>query len=177
MRRITIVFMTTVAAVVLLFSYRTSLHSGHTTAGTVATAAGIVGGDPATPSQSVAPSPRASPSTGASTPSPAIESPSPSPAAVPQHLTVNGDAVDTQWGPVQVQVTLSGSKITAVRVLRQPDGNQRDFEINSYAIPQLKSETLRAQSANIDSVSGASVTSDGYIQSLQSALDLAAGRR
>jgi hypothetical protein len=87
--------------------------------------------------------------------------------------TVTGGAVDTRWGPVQVKVTLNGSKITAIDVVQQPDGNPRDQEINSQAIPILTQEALAAQSANIDAVSGASYTSEGYIGSLQSALDAA----
>ena len=87
--------------------------------------------------------------------------------------TVDGDAVQTQWGPVQVSVTVAGGKVTEVTVLQQPDGNGRDQQINSYALPILRQEALSAQSANIDMVSGATVTSQGYVSSLQSALDKA----
>jgi uncharacterized protein with FMN-binding domain len=90
-----------------------------------------------------------------------------------QPTTVTGDAVDTRWGPVQVQAVLSGGKITKVTVLQAPHDNQRDQEINSFALPQLTQEALSAQSAHIDMVSGATYTSYGYIQSLQSALDKA----
>jgi uncharacterized protein with FMN-binding domain len=85
--------------------------------------------------------------------------------------TFQGSTIDTRWGPVQVQVTLTGGKITKVTALQLPDGNQRDREINDFAVPQLTQETLSAQSAQIDAVSGATYTSEGYIQSLQSALD------
>jgi uncharacterized protein with FMN-binding domain len=87
--------------------------------------------------------------------------------------TVQGSTIDTRWGPVQVQVTLTDGKITKVTALQLPDGNQRDREINDFAVPQLTQETLSAQSARIDAVSGATYTSDGYIRSLQSALDKA----
>jgi uncharacterized protein with FMN-binding domain len=87
--------------------------------------------------------------------------------------TVNGSVAQTRWGPVQVRITISNGKITNVDVLQYPNGNGRDQEINSYALPTLNQETLSAQSANIDMVSGATVTSDGYVQSLQSALDQA----
>ena len=63
--------------------------------------------------------------------------------------------------------------ITDVSVLQYPNGNGRDAEINSYALPTLVQETLDQQGANIDMVSGATVTSTGYVQSLQSALDQA----
>jgi uncharacterized protein with FMN-binding domain len=87
--------------------------------------------------------------------------------------TVQGSTIDTQWGPVQLQVTLTDGKITKVTALQLPDGNQRDREINDFAVPQLTQEALSAQSARIDAVSGATYTSDGYIRSLQSALDKA----
>jgi uncharacterized protein with FMN-binding domain len=87
--------------------------------------------------------------------------------------TVTGSVAQTRWGPVQVQLTVAGGKITEVSVLQYPNGNGKDQEINSYALPILTSETVDAQSADIDMVSGATVTSDGYLQSLQSALDQA----
>jgi uncharacterized protein with FMN-binding domain len=86
---------------------------------------------------------------------------------------VTGDVAQTRWGPVQVQITVAGGKITAVSVVQYPNNNPRDQEINSYALPVLVQETTSAQSANIDMVSGATVTSEGYLQSLQSALDKA----
>jgi uncharacterized protein with FMN-binding domain len=84
-----------------------------------------------------------------------------------------GQAVDTRYGPVQVRIDVSGGKISKIDVLQYPDGLQRDQDINSYALPVLNQEALSAQSAQIDSVSGATYTSDGYTQSLQSALDQA----
>jgi uncharacterized protein with FMN-binding domain len=94
-------------------------------------------------------------------------------AAAPTSTTVNGAAEDTPYGPVQVQITLSGGRITQADAIVYPQGTGRDQQINSRAIPQLNSETLQAQSAQINSVSGASYTSDAYIRSLQSALDSA----
>lgn len=85
--------------------------------------------------------------------------------------TVTGDKVDTQWGPVQVQITVTGGKITSAQAVVYPQGNSRDQEINSYAVPALNAEALAASSASIDTVSGATYTSQGYIASLQSALD------
>jgi uncharacterized protein with FMN-binding domain len=87
--------------------------------------------------------------------------------------TVTGAVAQTRWGPVQVQLALSGGSITGVTVLQYPDGNGKDREINADALPVLTQETLDAKSADIDMVSGATVTSEGYIQSLQSALDQA----
>lgn len=91
--------------------------------------------------------------------------------AAPSAGTVTGPVAQTRWGPVQVQVTVSGGKLTDVSVLQSPNGNPRDQQINAYALPILVQETLDAQSADIDMVSGATVTSDGYRQSLQGALD------
>ncbi|WP_371597200.1 FMN-binding protein [Streptomyces sp. NBC_00564] len=89
--------------------------------------------------------------------------------------TLTGTAVQTRYGPVQVRVTLKSGKITDVTAVTYPQDNPRDQQINSYAIPQLKREAITAQSANVDTVSGATYTSDGYRQSLQSALDSAGG--
>ena len=74
---------------------------------------------------------------------------------------------------MQVTITVTGGKITDVAVPVYPTGNGKDQEINAYALPVLRQETLASQSANIDTVSGATVTSDGYLQSLQAALDAA----
>jgi uncharacterized protein with FMN-binding domain len=87
--------------------------------------------------------------------------------------TVTGDTVQTRWGPVQVRVTIKSGKLTDVTAVQYPQDNPRDQEINSYALPQLRREALAAQSADIDMVSGATYTSTGYQQSLQSALDSA----
>jgi len=87
--------------------------------------------------------------------------------------TVTGAAWPTIYGPVQVRITVTGGKVTAVTVLEYPDGTPRDYQINSYAIPRLNAETLAAGSAHIDAVSGATYTSQGYIGSLQNALDKA----
>ncbi|OJY47724.1 FMN-binding protein [Pseudonocardia sp. 73-21] len=151
MRRIVLLFLATLATVVLLFGYRTSTSS--TMPSTVAVAAPAAAAAPSTGTPSAG-----TPSTG-------------TPAA--GTTTVTGTTASTRWGPVQVQLTVAGKKITAVDVVQYPNGNGRDQEINSYAIPTLVQETLSAQSANIDMVSGATVTSDGYLTSLQSALDQA----
>ena len=84
--------------------------------------------------------------------------------------TVDGPVVDTRYGPVQVEVTLDGSTITAVTALQLPGGDRRSEQINNRAEPALQSEALQAQSANIDGVSGATYTSEAYAQSLQAAL-------
>lgn len=84
-----------------------------------------------------------------------------------------GTAVETRYGIVQVAVTTTGRKISNVAFVQLTAFDDRSQEINSAAGPILLQETLTAQNANIDSVSGASYTSEGYVQSLQSALDQA----
>ena len=85
-----------------------------------------------------------------------------------------GSAVQTPFGTVQVQVTMQNGTITDVQALQLPTGRGHTQQVSSYAGPQLRSEVLQAQSANVNTISGATYTSDGYIQSLQSALDQAA---
>ncbi|MBO2459947.1 FMN-binding protein [Actinomadura violacea] len=87
--------------------------------------------------------------------------------------TFKGDVIDTKYGPVQVEITATGGRLTAVRVLQTPSENGRDREIAGFSVPQLTKEALAAGNAHIDSVSGATYTSEGYIRSLQSALDAA----
>lgn len=162
MRRILLAVMSTVAAVVLLFGYRTSTPNpvdarpNSVVAGSADPGSAGGGGTATTPA---APPRSSSPSSTAGT------------ASTPK--TVSGQAVQTRWGPVQVQITVSANKVTAVNVLQVPAGNSRDVQINRYAVPVLMQETLQAQDAGIDAVSGATVTSEGYIASLQSALDRA----
>jgi uncharacterized protein with FMN-binding domain len=85
--------------------------------------------------------------------------------------TVDGPVVPNEYGNVQVRVTLNGSKIVDVEALQLPSHKRRSQQISDYAGPQLRTEVLQAQSANIDLVSGASYTSDSYAQSVQGALD------
>jgi uncharacterized protein with FMN-binding domain len=82
-----------------------------------------------------------------------------------------GQVANTVYGPVQVQLIVRNNEIIKVAILQQPTNTIHDIQIGQFAFPELISETLKAQSAKIDAVSGASYTSAGYIQSLQSALD------
>ena len=87
--------------------------------------------------------------------------------------TITGAVETTMYGPMQVKVTLEGQKITNVAVVQETNDGQESQQIDSFSIPKLTAETLAAQSARIDTVSGATQTSTGYIGSLQSALDMA----
>ena len=98
----------------------------------------------------------------------------PSAAAAPLPAgarAIDGNVTDTVYGPVQVQVVVQDQKITKVNILEQPSSTVHDLQLGQMAFPKLISETLTAQSAHVDSVSGATYTSAGYIKSLQSALD------
>jgi uncharacterized protein with FMN-binding domain len=97
-----------------------------------------------------------------------------SPAAQPTTpRTITGAVDNTQYGPMQVAITVSGKTITKVTVVQETNAGGPSSSIDAMAIPKLTSEALAAQSARIDAVSGASYTSAGYIQSLQSAIDQA----
>lgn len=87
--------------------------------------------------------------------------------------TYTGTAVSTRYGTVQVQVTISGGTFGDVTALHLTDEDGRSVQISARAAPVLAQEAVAAQSASIDTVSGATYTSDGYLQSLQSALDQA----
>jgi uncharacterized protein with FMN-binding domain len=85
--------------------------------------------------------------------------------------TITGHVANTVYGPVQIELVVKNSKIVKVAVLQQPTNTIHDIQIGQFAFPNLIRETLTAQSAKIDAVSGASYTSAGYIASLQSAVD------
>jgi uncharacterized protein with FMN-binding domain len=85
--------------------------------------------------------------------------------------TITGHVANTVYGPVQIELVVKNSKIVKVAVLKQPTNTIHDIQIGQFAFPNLIKETLTAQSAKIDAVSGASYTSAGYIASLQSAVD------
>jgi uncharacterized protein with FMN-binding domain len=159
MRRIVTWAMSTLTVLVLLFSYHTSRSS------VVATAEPR----PVTRSTSQAAASGATAAPSSSTPSPTSTAPASSSAAG----TYTGDAVDTRFGPVQVQITVASGRITAVDVLQVPMSDRHDQMINSQAVPVYNDETVQAQSASIDVVSGATYTWEGYTQSLQSAIDAA----
>lgn len=166
MRRITFWLLTTITIVVLLFSYHTS--TGETTTPGVAL-------------ERSAPAPTSSAgAASASGPDPQIgsdetdsQTTTDSTGSSLSDGTFTGSAVDTRWGPVQVQIVVADGTITDVTVPVYPVNNHRDVEINQQALPILIEETTSAQSAQIDMVSGATVTSQGYIQSLQEAIDQA----
>jgi uncharacterized protein with FMN-binding domain len=164
LRRVILAICATAAALALLLSFKTHTQSGigSSPAAALGTPAPGTGGTAATtaPSASAA---KAKSGTSKSTSAASTGSST--------TKTVTGAAWPTIYGPVQVQVTVKDGKVTAVTATEYPEETPRDYQINSYAIPQLNSEAVAAGSANIDSVSGATYTSQGYVGSLQNALD------
>jgi uncharacterized protein with FMN-binding domain len=152
-RRVILAVASTITGLVLLLGFKTA----STTSPSVPAA--------------IAPSTTNSSSSSTSSSTPSSTSPSAAPSTSTGSKTVTGTSVDTRWGPVQVKITVVNGKITSAQAVDYPENNSRDQEINSVAIPQLQQETISASSAQIDMVSGATYTSQGYIQSLQSALD------
>ncbi|MBN8425135.1 FMN-binding protein [Microbacterium esteraromaticum] len=150
----------TISGLVLLFGYRTS----HVVTAPAQALPASSSSSSSVPSDTSMP---ASDGTGSSSEAGASSS------SALQDGTYTGDAASTRYGPVQVQISVSGGSIASVDVIDYPDSNHRDQQINSRAIPLLVSETTASQSSSIDLVSGATYTSRGYVESLQSAIDQA----
>lgn len=198
MRRAIVVLGGTVAGLTALFSYKTHV-AGVAVASTPTSPAGLsMSAPPMTPSGSpsasatskaatkkaapktsssasptmtaITKTPSTTPTTKAPRTTPTTSAPAPTKSSAPAAPsgTFTGPTVNTQYGPMQVQITVSNGKITAANELQQPADS-----IGANAIPQLNQETLTAQSANIQAVSGATYTSQGYISSLQSAVNKA----
>ncbi len=166
--RVLLCGLTTVSAVVLLFSYRTSTTSEVPAAAGTPETAEPDAGEAAPPRTGAVP---AAAVPAAAVPAAAAPPGRARPAGAAYSGTVTGPVVQVRWGQVQVRATLAAGHITAVDVLRSPDENAHDRQVNAAAVPVLVRETLAAQSTRIDMVSGATYTSTGYVRSLQAALD------
>jgi uncharacterized protein with FMN-binding domain len=138
--------------------------------------------EPASATPSRAPSaavpsaaPSADPSAAASPKASPTKRATPTKAARPglRDGTWNGSRAANEYGTVELAIVVAGGRITDVKVLDSPDSHSRSRQINSRALPQLRTETLAAQSAAIDTITGATTTSESYRQSLQAAIDLA----
>jgi uncharacterized protein with FMN-binding domain len=163
MRRVVAIVVGTLGGLALLASFHTSA-----TSNLRATAPSTGGRPPAT-----APPPQGS-STGASGASGTTTSSAPSTTTAPgARRTVDGPAISTQYGDVQVRVVVQNGRLVDVQALTLPSDRERSARISDFAGPELHDEALQAQSANIDVVSGATYTSEGYAESLQAALDRA----
>jgi uncharacterized protein with FMN-binding domain len=156
MKRVILTITGTVAGLVALLSFKSQGHTPTAASGLPSAALA----QPSSSAQSTAPA----------------SAPSASPAPAGTSATTKsytGQAITTRYGVVQVKITVQGTEITDVSFVQLTGNDGRSRQINSDAAPTLLQETLSAQSANIDSVSGASYTSQGYDESLQSALDQA----
>jgi hypothetical protein len=180
MRRVVLAIAGTVAGLVVLLTFKS--HTG--TPGVSAAPAGTAGpgGSAGTSSGAgttngaggTAPSGAASgTSGGGSAPGGSSASPGTAPGQgdTAGARIITGNVASTIYGPVQIQVAVKAGKIIKVTILQQPSTTAHDLQIGAFAFPQLEAETLSAQSAKVDMVSGATYTSGGYIQSLQNAID------
>ena len=157
MRRLLLALAGTAAGLAAVLSFKTQ--------GSAATSGAVAAPETGTQGSASAPA-----STGSASAPAASKS---STAGTAGGRTLTGAVSNTPYGPMQVQVTLEGKKITGVKVLQQTNTGIMSQQIDANSIPQLNKETLTAQSARIDTVSGATSTCAGYISSLQSALDRA----
>jgi uncharacterized protein with FMN-binding domain len=165
MRRVILAICATAVGLVLLLTFKT-----HTQSGVPGPAPAAALGTP-TPGSAAAGNGTAAASASAASGSAAPANSTAAKGGAAK--TVTGAAWPTIYGPVQVRITVTGGKVTAVAATEYPEETPRDYQINSFAIPQLNSEALAAGSAKIDTVSGATYTSGGYVGSLQNALDKA----
>jgi uncharacterized protein with FMN-binding domain len=162
MRRVVLALGGTIAGLVMLLSFRT--HMGSTAVAGVSGTGGTAGSGGSTSSGS------SGSASGA-----AAAAAAPVSAGSGTGTVLTGNVIMTGYGPTQVQVTLNTGKIVKVTVLQHTNDGVNSQMIDGRALPLLNQETLTAQSAKINAVSGASYTSAGYIKSLQSALDKAGG--
>jgi uncharacterized protein with FMN-binding domain len=157
MKRVLFTITATVAGIVSLLSFKS--HGHPLTAAGALPSAGLPGSTTSTPPVSTTHSAPA----GSSSSAPASAQPK----------TYLGAPISTRYGVVQVKATITSGKLTSVAFVKLEAFDGRSQEINSQAAPILLQETVQAGNANIQTVSGATYTSDGYVQSLQSALDAA----
>ena len=167
-RRAIATIVATVLGLVLLFSFKTP---DAPTDSNLPLA--VANGTPA-PIATTPPGARTSPQPRATSPAPSSSAPSAQPPGG-GNQQVDGDVVPTQFGDIQVRVVESAGKIIDVKALQLPSDRRRSREISQYSEPILHDEALQAQSAQIDTVSGATYTSEAYRESLQSAIDRANG--
>ena len=161
MKRAVLAIVSTVASLVLLLSFK-----AHTIAGSPAPPAAVSNSDTASGTADPGGS-------GAGDGPPSGPSRSGGSRSTAAAKTYTGATAMTRFGPVQVRITVNDQRVTDVTAVTYPTANPRDAQINAYAIPALNAEASSASSARIDMISGATYTSQGYITSLQSALDQA----
>jgi uncharacterized protein with FMN-binding domain len=170
MKRAALAIVSTLAGLVLLLSFKAH--------GTAASAQSTVAVSPTTsgssPDRSAA-TPSSTKAKSSSKKSSSARNPTTTktPAAATTVTTYTGNAANTVYGPIEVKIIVGNGKVTSASAVEYPNQDPRDAQINSYAIPILNSEAVKAGTANIAHVSGATYTSGGYVASLQSALNQA----
>jgi uncharacterized protein with FMN-binding domain len=160
-KRATLALVLTASGLALLLSFKTPSATNAPIGGSANTIAGAAAATSA--SVSTGPTSASSAAAGGSTASTTT-------SGSAKSGTYTGAATQTRYGTVQVQVTVASGKITNVVALQYPSSNSHSSSISQYAVPTLISETLQAQTAQINAVSGATYTSQGFVQSLQAAL-------
>lgn len=178
MRRIVLAVAGTITGLVLLLGYPTSLNRSTTVAATGAVAEGTTDSG-TSPGQDEAGSDGGSDSTGSGSESSGSGSGSSdsgssgTSGSSSVSGTFTGDSVQTRYGAVQVEIVVVDGAVTSADAIQHPDRDHESAQINSWAVPALNDQVVSAQSANISMISGATVTSMGYLTSLQSAFDQA----
>lgn len=178
MRRIVLAVAGTITGLVLLLGYPTSLNRSTTVAATGAVAEGTTDSG-TSPGQDEAGSDGGSDSTGSGSESSGSGSGSSdsgssgTSGSSSVSGTFTGDSVQTRYGAVQVEIVVVDGAVTSADAVQHPDRDHESAQINSWAVPALNDQVVSAQSANISMISGATVTSMGYLTSLQSAFDQA----
>ncbi|MGZ4663052.1 MAG: FMN-binding protein [Arthrobacter sp.] len=168
---------TLASAGILLVGWQSGSHVTETASSSIGTSAGTTGGSAATGSTSGGAS---SGSTSGSASGSGTSGTTGSTGTTDSTATTAtgsgtfaGSVTQTRFGNVQVQITVSGGKITEVTALQLTDEDRRSVAISNRAAPLLRSEVMQAQSANVQTISGATITSDAYLSSLQAAIDAA----
>ncbi len=167
MRRVILAVFGTIAGLVGLLSFKTHPQSIAAPPAAISTTA------PGTSATTTGTSSGTSSGTKASTANTRSKAKTSSTAKATSTKTITGSSVDTRYGPVQVRIVVTNGKLTGVAAVDYPANSGRDQQINAAAIPALNQEVLAAGNAKVDMISGATYTSQGYLDSLQSALDKA----
>jgi uncharacterized protein with FMN-binding domain len=169
-RRGAVALVTTTLAVLLLFGFKTGDQPGLLPVRSPVAVIGAPGrSTPGPTTVGASPPPTPVPGRPGSTATPATPPPAGT-APAGASGTFTGDAIDTPYGTVQVAVVMKAGKIVDVQALQMPFDRRLSQQISQQSEPLLRSQVLKAQSARINGVSGASYTSEGYFESLQSAL-------
>lgn len=159
---------TQILAVLVVFTLLVIAKQGLSSSGTINLGEGEGRSRVIAPSELPTPAPIAIPVRTAAPVS--VTTPTTTPQGKYKNGTYTGSVADAYYGYVQVQAIISGGKIVDVKFLQYPNDNSTSISINSQAMPYLTQEAIQAQSARVNTVTGASATSDAFVQSLQNAL-------